>query len=229
MMASATATTINDTSSSSSSWPATCIEIHEAEVFTKLRPRTDRDARKWVLDTGVTNHMTSVRSAFAHLDTNVGGTVRFGDGSVVEIEGRGSIIFVLKNGEHRTLAGVYCIPRLVANIVSLGQMEEAGYHIDLYDGALWIYDEARDLLTKVPRGNTRMYILELVIERPVCLTAHSSEAAWWWHERFGDISFKSLRSLTIKQMVRGLLHLDHIDQVCDSCLAGKQRKTPFPS
>jgi transposase InsO family protein len=182
-----------------------------------------------VLDTGVTNHMTGAHSVFAHLDTNVGGTVRFGDGSVVEIEGRGSIIFVLKNDEHRTLAGVYYIPRLVANIVSLGQMEEAGYRIDLYDGALRIYDEARELLTKVSHGNTRQYILELVIGRPVCLVARSSEAAWWWHERFSHISFKSLRSLATKQMVRGLPHLHHIDQVYDSCLIGKQRRTPFPS
>jgi hypothetical protein len=208
---------------------STRVEIHEAEVFAELGPRIDKDARRWVLDTGATNHMTGSPSAFAHLDTNVIGMVRFGDGSVVEIEGRGSIIFVLKNGEHRTLAGVYYIPRLVANIVSLGQMEEAEYHIDLYDGALRIYDEARDLLTKVPRGNTRLYILELVIGRPVCLAARSSEAAWQWHERFGHISFKSLRSLATKQMVRGLPHLDDIDQVCDSCLAGKQRRTPFPS
>jgi hypothetical protein len=108
-------------------------------------------------------------------------------------------------------------------------MEEAGYRIDLYDGALRIYDEVRDLLTKVSRGNTRLYILELVIGCPVCLAARSSEAAWRWHERFSHISFKSLHSLATKQMVSGLPHLDHIDQVCDSCLAGKQRRTPFPS
>ena len=42
---------------------------------------------------GATNHMTSVRSAFFELDTGVHGTVRFGDGSVVDIEGRGTILF----------------------------------------------------------------------------------------------------------------------------------------
>jgi transposase InsO family protein len=29
-------------------------------------------------------------------------------------------------------------------------------------------------------------------------------------------------------MVRGLPHIDHVDQVRDSCLAGKQRRSPFP-
>jgi len=30
-------------------------------------------------------------------------------------------------------------------------------------------------------------------------------------------------------MVRGLLRIDHVDQVCDNCLAGKQRRHPFPA
>ena len=29
-------------------------------------------------------------------------------------------------------------------------------------------------------------------------------------------------------MVRGLPQLDHVDQLCDACLAGKQRRAPFP-
>jgi hypothetical protein len=30
-------------------------------------------------------------------------------------------------------------------------------------------------------------------------------------------------------MVRGLPPIDHVDQLCDSCLARKQRRSPFPS
>ncbi|XP_066396535.1 uncharacterized protein [Miscanthus floridulus] len=177
MMATTTATSTIAAPSTFLAQSFTRVEIHEAEVFAELGPRIDKDARRWVLDTGATNHMTGSRSAFAHLDTNVTGTVRFGDDSVVEIEGRDTIIFVLWNGEHRTLAGVYYIPHLVANIMSLGQMEEARYRIELYDSALRIYDEARQLLNKVPCGGTRLYILELVIGQHVCLTARSSEAA----------------------------------------------------
>jgi hypothetical protein len=40
----------------------------------------------------MSNHMTGVRGAFTEIDTNVWGTVRFKDGSVVEIEGIGSIM-----------------------------------------------------------------------------------------------------------------------------------------
>jgi transposase InsO family protein len=30
------------------------------------------------------------------------------------------------------------------------------------------------------------------------------------------------------ELVRGLPHIDHADELCDACLAGKQRRTPFP-
>ena len=30
-------------------------------------------------------------------------------------------------------------------------------------------------------------------------------------------------------MVRGLPPIDHVDQIYDSCLAGKQRRRPFPA
>ena len=39
------------------------------------------------------------------------------------------MLFTCKNGEHQQLAGVYHIPKLTANIISLGQLEEDGYKI----------------------------------------------------------------------------------------------------
>jgi hypothetical protein len=38
------------------------------------------------------------------------GSVKFGDGSNVEIRGRGTVIFQCRNGEHRVLTDVYYIP-----------------------------------------------------------------------------------------------------------------------
>ncbi|KAF8697536.1 hypothetical protein HU200_035869 [Digitaria exilis] len=70
--------------------------------------------------------MTGEKSVFSELDANISGTVRLGDGSVAEIEGCGTIVFNYRNGEHRTLTGVYYLPCLQANIISVGQLDEAG-------------------------------------------------------------------------------------------------------
>ena len=54
--------------------------------------------------------MTGSKAAFSELNNDVTGTVKFGDSSRVEIQGRGTIIFRCQNGEHRVLTDVYYIP-----------------------------------------------------------------------------------------------------------------------
>lgn len=97
--------------------PPRRIHLVEERVFVQLDPRVNPDPQCWVLDTGAANHMTGGRGVFSELDTGITGTVRFGDGSVVEIEGRGTIVFICRNGEHRALTGVYLIPRLTTGII----------------------------------------------------------------------------------------------------------------
>jgi hypothetical protein len=80
----------------------------------------------WVLDTGATNHMTGCRESLATLNESVRGTVRFGDGSTVEIHGIGAVRIAGKNQDHRVLIEVYFIPSLKSNILSLGHLEEGG-------------------------------------------------------------------------------------------------------
>jgi hypothetical protein len=65
-------------------------------------------------------------AAFIDLDTRVRGTVHFGDDSIAEIEGRGRVEFICKNSEHHRFEGVYFIPQLAANIVSVGHLDEDG-------------------------------------------------------------------------------------------------------
>jgi hypothetical protein len=82
------------------------VEIHEEKVFAHLHEKKEHDAGTWVLDTGATNHMFGCRAAFMKIDTTVLGTVHFGDDSVARIEGRGTVVFVCKNGESRSFDGV---------------------------------------------------------------------------------------------------------------------------
>ena len=61
------------------------IHLREEKVFAHLGEREVRDEETWVLDTGATNHMMSLRTVFTELDTTVVGTVHFGDDSVALI------------------------------------------------------------------------------------------------------------------------------------------------
>ena len=49
--------------------------------------------QRWYLDSDASNQMTGSKAAFSELDDDVTGTVKFGDGSRVAIQGCVTIIF----------------------------------------------------------------------------------------------------------------------------------------
>ncbi|XP_073359651.1 uncharacterized protein [Aegilops tauschii subsp. strangulata] len=126
----------------------------------------------WFLDTGASNHMTGDRSIFAELDESVTGTVRFGDGSVVQIRGRGTIAFKVDGSMQRALTDVYFIPRLKSSVVSLGQLDELGCDIRLRGVNMTIFDPRQKLLVKVHRASNRLYKLDMTPVPPACLLPH---------------------------------------------------------
>ena len=64
--------------------------------------------------------MMGSKATFSELDDDVTGTVKFGDGSRVVIQGRNTIIFRCQNREHRVPTDVYYIPQLRSSIISIG-------------------------------------------------------------------------------------------------------------
>lgn len=207
--------------------PSKHVVLVEEKVFAVLSDG-ESSPKKWIFDTGASNHMTGSKAAFSDLDTGVVGSVKFGDGSVVRIEGCGTVLFACKNGEHRTLANVYYIPRLTANIISCGQLDEAGFQILVQGGVMYVRDEHMRLLANIDRSPGRLYVRDINIARPVCLSAVAGEDAWRWHARFGHINFTALRKMGREELVRGLPLLSQVEQVCEACLAGKHRRSPFP-
>ncbi|KAJ4740894.1 Transposon Ty1-H Gag-Pol polyprotein [Rhynchospora pubera] len=182
----------------------------------------------WYLDSGATNHMTGCKENFTELDTSVAGTVKFGDGSMVSIYGRGTVLLQGRMGEHKALTDVYYIPKLTSNIISLGQLEEQGCRIMLENGQLKVFDREEQLLIRVKRARNRLYILNLDVTQPICLKTHLNNEDWLWHARYGHLNFQALRTLSQKELVAGLPLVNHAEQVCSGCLVGKQRRSPFP-
>lgn len=96
------------------------------------------------------------------------------------------------------------------------------------DCFMMVRDRQRRVLAKVPRSCNQLNIVHLQLIRPVCLAVHASETAWRWHTCFGHQHFDGLERLARKGMVRGLLLIQHNEQVCDACLIEKQRRSLFP-
>ncbi|GAA0147366.1 hypothetical protein LIER_07086 [Lithospermum erythrorhizon] len=61
-----------------------------------------------------------------------------------------------------------------------------------------------------------------------CLQATSNELSMLWHQRYGHLNFKGLKTLHDKKMVIGLPKLKGEAIVCTDCLNGKQTRNPIP-
>ncbi|KAM0015872.1 putative malate dehydrogenase (decarboxylating) [Helianthus debilis subsp. tardiflorus] len=190
-------------------------------------PNTSKHMR--YLDNGASNHMTGLNEVFAELDEKITGQVRFGDGSKVEIKGRGTILFNCKNGDQFVLPNVYYIPALHSNVISLGQMTEDGYNVGMRQNYLRMYDAKGRLVMKVERSANRLYKILLTPGKPICLAMNLDQEEWVWHARMGHANFGVLQSMARKEMVDGMPYIDHPSKVCEGCLIGKQVRQSFPA
>ncbi|KAF2303650.1 hypothetical protein GH714_020631 [Hevea brasiliensis] len=182
----------------------------------------------WYLDTGATNHMTGDKHCFVEIDDSICGKVKFGDGSVIDIQGFGSVMFQCKNGEHLTLTNVYYIPKLKSNIISLGQIDESGGRILIECGALRVYDNSNRLIIKVRRQQNRLFIADLQIAKKVMLDDKHNRVELAMAARYGHLNFQALKKLSKEKMVQGLPDISLPNQICDGCTVGKQHRKAFP-
>jgi hypothetical protein len=132
------------------------IHIVEENVFAAFDDEGEHDSCRWELDTSASNHMLWCQAAFSSVDDGTVGTVRFADGSVVKIADINTIFYECKTGEHRALYNVYFIPRLNANFISIGQLDEDGFDTRIKDGVMVVRDENQKLLARISRSPGRL-------------------------------------------------------------------------
>ena len=136
--------------------------------------------------------------------------MKFGDGSFVKIQGKGTIVLGCRNGEQWMLEEVYYIPRLCSNLVSLGQLTESGHKIVIDEDELEVYTkDPWRLIMKVKCSLNRLYKIELNQALPICLLSSISDPAWLWHARLGHFNFKTLKLLADKKMAGGVHLITH--------------------
>ncbi|VFQ60637.1 unnamed protein product [Cuscuta campestris] len=92
----------------------------------------------WILDSGCSFHMCSVKEKFDTYQTCDGGALKMANGARRKIAGVGTVQVRMFDGVVRTLTGVKHVPGLKGNVISLGALDSEGYRIFAKGGVLKI-------------------------------------------------------------------------------------------
>ncbi|KAF2310285.1 hypothetical protein GH714_007584 [Hevea brasiliensis] len=182
----------------------------------------------WYLDTAASNHMSGNKSVFSFLDESYQDSVKFGNNSRVSIMGKGQVtIQTTRNVTHK-ISDVFYVPDLKTNLLSVGQLQEKGYEIQIKDGIFRLLDDNLGLIAQVKMTTNRMFPLHLNHVDNSCFLVKEGDEAWLWHFRYGHLNFGGLKTLQQKKMVIGLPQITPPSQICEDCVVSKQHRNSFP-
>lgn len=107
--------------------------------------------------------MTGHRNWFVDLDTSVRSHVKFADDSTLAAEGMGKVLIKRKDGMHSYITDVLYVPGMKSNLLSLGQLLEKGYVMEMKNKMLKVFDSKRKLILKVPLSKNRTFKIGIQI------------------------------------------------------------------
>lgn len=214
-------------------------EAHYAELYedqelllmAHIDLHNESKGAAWFLDSGCSNHMTGDRLWFQHIDESFRQVVNLGNNTKMAVMGKGNIKLRI-NGTSQVISEVFYCPELRNNLLSLGQLQERNLAILIKHGTCKIYHHTRGLIMQTQMSVNRMFILFAEMESqkdtsdsaPACLAVTAEDQTELWHRRFGHLNFGGLRTLSSKNMVKGLPSLQATSKICTVCMVGKQHR-----
>ncbi|WJZ92508.1 hypothetical protein VitviT2T_011498 [Vitis vinifera] len=204
-------------------------EKEEMLLMSYVELNQSRKEDVWFLDSGCSNHMCGNKLWFSDLDEEFRQSVKLGNNSKMTVLGKGNIRMQVA-GVTQVITGVFYIPELRNNLLSVGQLQEKGVAILIQHGECKVYHPEKGLIMQTSMSANRMFILpaRVMPKAPTCFQITLEDNTHLWHCRYGHLSFKGLRTLQYKEMVRGLPQLKASSKVCTDCMVGKQHRDAIP-
>lgn len=215
---------------------------------------------KWLVDSGASNTMSSRRDWFINYQ-QLASPVRvwLGDERYIHAVGIGQIQLDMDvgNGKTRTsmLRGVYYVPDLNGNLLSVSRLAERGHSFSFHDDLCEISKEGRTvalarkqdglytLLAKQcapervyvasasPDDSSAVETAPPLIAMPAKAEKSSKATLATWHRRLGHLNVDSVVKMVRKGMVKGMDIIGSLKPkrslACAPCLEGKQSRSPI--
>jgi transposase InsO family protein len=175
----------------------------------------------WILDSGASFHSSPSREIFLNFRSGNFGKVYLADNKALEITGRGDVTIQTSEGGKWKLQDVRYIPNLKKNLISVGQLDSAGYKT-VFGESSWKIVKGAMVIARGTKSGTLYTTSE---SRNVVAVTDSTSRSSLWHCRLGHMSQKGMQKLAQKGYLQDLKSVDL--ELCESCVLGKQKRVSF--
>ncbi|KAL5777605.1 hypothetical protein ACOSP7_010531 [Xanthoceras sorbifolium] len=215
-------------SNSSSGFPGASVAQSGSDKISALSCSSNYTS--WIIDSGASDHMTSVSSLFNTYSPCSGlEKIRIADGTLSSIAGKG----LIKISENINLNSVLHVPKLACNLLSVSKLsKESNCRVIFFDS----HCEFQDQISGKKIGSARMmdglYYFDdgpYSNKKAQGMSSVSSSSVFEqimiWHFRLGHPSFQYLRYL-FPTLFKGL---DCSTFHCEHCILSKSHRTSYLS
>ncbi|KAL4354255.1 hypothetical protein GQ457_06G039790 [Hibiscus cannabinus] len=179
----------------------------------------------WLIDSGCTHHMTPHLDLFKVLDKSYKSRVKIGDGSFVEVKGKGDAAVETSSGT-KIISDVLFVPEISQSLLSVGQLLEKNYNLHFHDRVCDVFDKngVKMLTVKMIERSFPIKWKQTEVQAFTSIADQSS----LWHRRLGHFNYSSLKYMSSKGLVKDMPVVCENTTVCEVCQKGKQTKLSFP-
>lgn len=113
--------------------------------------------------------MSGRKEIFTNLDDEIQGNASLVDSSKLQVEGKGKIQIVSKNGNEEFISNVFYVPKMKSNVLIIGQLLKKGYIVNIEDNNLLLMNKSGRHIAQSKMTNNCMFPLHLNTKAQKCL------------------------------------------------------------
>ena len=187
----------------------------------------------WFLDSGASNHMTSVEHSFTDSHSYLGKKkITTANGDQLLISGVGTITLSGVFGQSITLPNVYFVPKLSANLLSVGQLIDDGYLVHFSSSGCVIQGRQTRKVIATGSKHGRLFLLDIGHHSLFASSSNFNKLWTVWHKRLGHVNNAHLLSLFkigyLDSTIDNKMMSSFSQSKCETCCLSKSHILPFP-
>lgn len=202
--------------------PEQAFAMPESQRRTRNSPSTE------IYDSGCTRHMTPDRHRLINYQSIPPKSIGAANQETFSAIGEGDMITYAPNGSTPTkirLRKVLYAPNMGCTLISISQIDQAGYSVAFQDGKCVIRNPRDQVVAQIPRSNG-LYRVE---ETPFYALSAETLTLDELHRRHGHVAHSTLKKMVNEGLIDGIKLKNDPPTPCKPCLLAKAKRKPIPS